>query len=262
MADMAAIKITTGNTAQTMIDWHTHILPYMDDGSKNAEESIEMLRICRDEGVRAVVLSSHYYPHREDPVSFFNRRNKALEKLKTRMETAMQGEKEKENKNLWPLLIPAAEVYYFNDLAKIDDELLSMLSVGESSHIIIEMPGANIEEEAYSTLEELIYGRGKIPVLAHVDRYFHHIKDYRPIAELVGEGMKVQLNTESLNYYFSRRKAIRLINDGLVHMITSDCHDLKTRPPGLKTAAGALKGHLDDKIIQELLNYRIDEFIV
>ena len=45
-----------------MIDFHTHILPGMDDGCKSVAESLWMLRQEQQQGVDTVVLTPHYYP--------------------------------------------------------------------------------------------------------------------------------------------------------------------------------------------------------
>ena len=58
-----------------MTDLHTHILPGMDDGAKDAQMSIAMLRAQRDQGVDTVVLSPHFYGDREDVDRFLRRRN-------------------------------------------------------------------------------------------------------------------------------------------------------------------------------------------
>ena len=54
-----------------MIDLHTHILPGMDDGAKDTATSLQMLRMERDQGVDTVVLTPHYYRHRESAEDFF-----------------------------------------------------------------------------------------------------------------------------------------------------------------------------------------------
>lgn len=54
-----------------MIDFHTHILPRMDDGSRRMAETQKMLKMEYDQGVRQVVASSHFYAQHEFP-QFFN----------------------------------------------------------------------------------------------------------------------------------------------------------------------------------------------
>ena len=65
-----------------MTDLHTHILPGMDDGAESVEMSLDMLRMERDQGVDAVVLTPHFYRDRERPEHFQKRRWAAAEALR------------------------------------------------------------------------------------------------------------------------------------------------------------------------------------
>ena len=68
-----------------MIDFHSHVLPKMDDGPKSLRESLEMLSLCFQQGVDAVVSTSHFYADREDPRTFLLRRNRRLQALQEAM---------------------------------------------------------------------------------------------------------------------------------------------------------------------------------
>ena len=48
-----------------MIDWHSHVLPQMDDGSKSAEESLAMLKMQSEQGVDTVIATPHFYANDE-----------------------------------------------------------------------------------------------------------------------------------------------------------------------------------------------------
>ncbi len=228
-------------TAFRMIDWHTHILPGMDDGSKNPDESVSMLKKCHDIGVTSVVLTPHFYPHKEDPEKFSARRSRALNKLwDTKTDHTL------------PDLIPGAEVCYFNEIALIDNESLSALGIGESRYIMLELPFESWNHQIYDTLEALIYNRRIIPVLAHIDRYFHYIKDEEPIKKLVNAGMLVQLNVDALEGFLTRRKAIRWIKEGMIHILASDCHNMDDRPPNLDAGIRMLRGRIKDQALRDL----------
>lgn len=232
-----------------MIDWHTHILPSMDDGSKSVEESAAMLERSLKAGVTAVVLTPHFYPDREDPDRFLKRRSRSLEKLKEHLEATERSAGISES---WPKLIPGAEVYFFPELAVLEEEMLRKLCIGESRYIMVELPEKRWTDEIFETLEGMIINRRMIPVLAHIDRYFHFIKDTARLRELVRMGMLVQLNAEALDGFFSRRTALKWIDSGMVHILASDCHDLTKRPPDLDHGYRHLEGHIDDRMIDEL----------
>ena len=65
------------------IDFHTHILPAVDDGSSCLEESVELLKMQKQRGVSTVVATPHFYPHRDKPEKFLERRNKAFHRQST-----------------------------------------------------------------------------------------------------------------------------------------------------------------------------------
>ena len=69
-----------------IIDFHTHVLPGMDDGSKSVEMSMEMLRREAAQGIRQVIATPHFYPWREHPEQFLERRDQAAANLQNAME--------------------------------------------------------------------------------------------------------------------------------------------------------------------------------
>jgi len=249
MANTANISIITENTAMGMIDWHTHILPSMDDGSKNVEESADMLKRSFDAGVMSVVLTPHFYPYREYPENFLKRRSRSLQKLNTHL-------KEIENETgappSLPALIPGAEVYFFHELAAMEEGWIKELCIGKSKYLMVELPLVPWSDEIYRTLEVLMFDRKIIPVIAHIDRYFHLVKDISRLTELVRGGMLIQMNVEALGGFLSRRKAFKWLDAGRVHILASDCHDLSKRPPNMDRVHQLLKARIDDRTIEEL----------
>ena len=65
-----------------MIDFHSHILPCLDDGSKSVDESIKMLKTLASQGVKKVVATPHFYANDESIEQFLNRRDEAFLKIK------------------------------------------------------------------------------------------------------------------------------------------------------------------------------------
>ena len=58
-------------------DFHTHILPGIDDGAKTPEESLKLINSLRVQGIKNIVLTSHYYSHKESMEDFLKRREEA-----------------------------------------------------------------------------------------------------------------------------------------------------------------------------------------
>ena len=69
-----------------MVDFHSHILPEMDDGSESVEMSLAMLRESRRQGVDLICSTSHFYADEEEPASFLARRGEAYARLREAME--------------------------------------------------------------------------------------------------------------------------------------------------------------------------------
>ena len=74
-----------------MIDFHAHILPGIDDGSKSVDESLVMLAMEAEQGVGCVVATPHFYPRHDDPREFLTVRDAALSVLRSRLKSDMPG---------------------------------------------------------------------------------------------------------------------------------------------------------------------------
>jgi protein-tyrosine phosphatase len=256
MADIADINITIENTGTKMIDWHTHILPFIDDGSSSIGESISMLKKSSEQGVTKIVLTPHYYPHKEDPERFLRRRDYSLGKLKSGIERIYLDEDNLEPLTFeLPTLVLGAEVYFFSELAGMDESNLKALCIEGTNILMVELPMEEWGNNIFDALEGLIFNRNIYPLIAHIDRYFSFIKDSSPLKELVREGMLIQLNTEGLEGFFSKRKAVRWIEEGLVHILATDCHNQTDRPPNLAVAKTILKSHINERTIANITSF-------
>ena len=228
-------------TEQTNVtDWHTHILPGLDDGSRDPEESVAMLQSIAAQGVSAVVLTPHFYPQTESPTRFLRRREAA----RVRLEEAIEGRSD--GGIDLPVRISGAEVYYFDELAKMDTEDLSALCIGNTRILMVETPMDPWDHRVFDCLESLIYQRKIRPLIAHIDRYYGAVGDEEALDALIAEGLLVQLNTGALEGFLSRRKAIRWMQAGRVHRIGSDCHNMQGRKPELAGAVDFVKKQFGD----------------
>ena len=64
-----------------LIDIHSHILPEMDDGAKNIEESKKLLKMLKDQGIDLVVATPHFYPMDMNLEDFIEKRRAKIEYL-------------------------------------------------------------------------------------------------------------------------------------------------------------------------------------
>lgn len=246
MGDMENTNIIMQRKDIAMIDWHTHILPGIDDGCKNVTESIAILEHYRNRGVSAVVLTPHFYPHKESVDRFLKRRDKAVKKLENGITEASLGG------NSLPQLIIGAEVFFYPELARMEESRLKRLCIGDSSYLMIELPLETWNNRIYESLENLICNRGIKPVLAHINRYYHCIKNPAYLKDLVDMGMLIQLNTEALDGFLSRRRALKWIKSGYVQLLGSDCHNMTTRKPNLHYGVEIIERCIGEKVNNRL----------
>lgn len=222
-----------------MVDFHSHILPGMDDGSKSVEESLEMLRLARAQGVRRIVATPHFYPRRDTPEHFLRKRRQA-ERLLRR---AMQGRED------LPALTMGAEVAYFRGIGQ--SEAMDELTLRGTPYLLVEMPPSPWTEGMYEELRTL-HERGITPIIAHVDRYIGPWRSYGIPARLEKLPVLVQANAE----FFLRRNtasmAMRMLKAGRIHLLGSDCHNLTDRKPNLGDAAERIRQKLGREALVEL----------
>ncbi len=223
-----------------MIDFHCHVLPRIDDGSKSVSESLAMLRSLAKQGVDTVVATPHFYANRESVDEFISRRDKSAEALHS------------ESKNGLPRVLSAAEVSYYPGIGRLEG--LRSLCVEGSNLLLLEMPMAKWTEYTVSELASLA-NRGEITVvIAHLDRYMSYQSKYT-IRRLLESGILMQFNADFFTRFLTRRKAIAMLRRGEIHLLGSDCHNMTSRPPEIGNAIGVIKKKLGDEFAARFAEY-------
>ncbi len=225
-----------------MIDWHSHVLPGIDDGSKSVEESLALLLCLRAQGVHTVIATPHYDANIESVHSFLQRRENSYRELSQRIDAES------------PQILLGAEVLYYPGISRLAE--LSALTIGESKLLLLEMPLSKWTEYTLRELEE-IARRGDVSlVLAHVERYFPYQTDTTWL-RLYESGILMQVNASFFTGFFQKRKALRLLREGKIHLIGSDCHDMKRRPPTLDQAIQSISKNLGNQFLHQVNEYGI-----
>ena len=220
------------------MDIHSHILPEIDDGAKDVEESLQLLGMLKEQGVTDVVLTPHFYPHFMNDEEFFALRKKAEEKLNS----AVLG------KNL-PHLHIGCEFYYFDRMGTIGD--IKFFTLGKSPYILLELVMSSMTDTVVETIENLCE-MGYIPVFAHIERYFG-CKKIRRIFKLIKEGKCLaQVNASSV-VAGNQRKIFKLIKKGYIYILGSDTHSVKNRPPYMAEALDVIAENCGENYRRQLL---------
>ena len=222
-----------------VIDFHSHVLPKMDDGSKSVEMSLEMLRSARKMGVDAVVATPHFYGHRESVPAFLERR----EHCWRRLSEAMAGQD-------LPAVLLGAEVAFFSGLTKVEG--LYRLCANGTRTLPLEMPfGAwtGYEVDAVSTL---CLDRGYQVVLAHLERFVPLQKDESALERILSLPLWVQINAEALLPLTRRKRWVEMFREGRAHLLGSDCHNLERRPPNLGAGRRMLERRAGPEVLEQI----------
>ena len=220
-----------------MIDWHSHILPGIDDGSQSVEESVTMLRMLTEQGVNTVIATPHFLANNETVEDFLARRNEAYGKLK---EHLFEGA---------PEIRLGAEVAYYSGISRLPE--LKELCIEGSKCLLLEMPMTKWTEYVIKEVEELAR-RGKINlVLAHVDRYMH-LQSAKTWERLCESGCIMQVNASSLLSFMTRPKIIKMMRAQAVHCIGSDCHNTTTRAPKIGRAFEVVEKKLGSRFLDKI----------
>lgn len=209
-------------------DMHSHVLPGMDDGCKNLEESMNVLRECYTQGVGAIAATPHYYP-KEDVASFLERRAKSYEILQEAM-TKETGE--------LPEICLGAEVAYRSGISRDPD--LDKLCYGNSRFLLLELPFRSWDTEVFRDIDSMYRTRGLIPVIAHLERY-SKFADRNQMNTLFGLNILIQMNAEHYLGFWSKGNAKKMLKNGYVQVMGSDCHNLDSRKPNLGIAMDAIR---------------------
>ncbi len=224
-----------------MIDFHTHILPNIDDGARNIEETLYLIQEAQKVGFEAIIATSHYMEgYYETDVS--GREiwiNAIYQKLK------------KENFDI--------KLYLGNEIY-LSDNIISLLEEGQAStindtsYVLFEMP-LNIEPlNLYNVVYEMIQSK-LVPILAHPERYTFVQQDPELIYDLIQKGVLMQSNYASILGYYGLKAQIivkKLLENNMVHFLGSDVHRPNTIYPRIPQILEKLRQIVGKEKLEEL----------
>lgn len=196
-----------------MIDYHTHILPKIDDGSRSVEESCEILKQQKVAGTKTIIASSHFYPDQKLE-TFVQQRSEALSKIQEHAQA------------LGIEIRTAAEVLLSVDTWKLEG--LEQLAIEGTHYILLEMPYSHWSAWVYTSIAKIKESTGLVPIIAHVERYDTVMENPNCLQPFLEMGCIIQVNTVSLHKQSTRRKlTCKLVKHGFAHVLGSDIHRAK-----------------------------------
>ena len=225
------------------IDVHCHILPEVDDGARNLEESLAMLRQEVKQGAAAVILTPHQKPSRRSITAA-----SALERTQKLQQAA------KEN-GIDIRLYSGGEIFCCMDTI----ELLKQGKAGTlagSDYILTEFS----PDEEWAYIRNCLYDllcEGYRPIVAHTERYRNVVKDFNRVEELKDMGCRIQINAGELPGLLGgqlKRTARSLIKEELADLIGTDAHRAEgDRSVSMAEGASWLQRHCSPEYAARLL---------
>ena len=203
-----------------MIDFHNHILPNIDDGSKSLEMSLDMLRHAQYQGITDVVNTVHFqHPKMDGKGISYESIRKVVEVLQKKLDSEGINVK----------IHIGSEVFFLPNLTELKKNPLC--TIGGGKYMLIEFPiikfPIGFDVELYK-----LKLNGVTPIIAHPERYRDVQNNYKILSKFIDKGYIIQLDAGSLLGHFGRetKKCVNnIIASGYFHLIGSDAHNNKKR---------------------------------
>ena len=218
-----------------MLDFHSHILPGIDDGSRDQSESLQLLDSLRKQNVHRVIATPHFYAHRHTPDQFLGARAASYNSL------------EKYDFSQFPQMHLGAEVFYFDGMSRAEE--MMDLRIQGTELLLVEMPFSTWNRKCINEILSLNEREDCTIVLAHIERYLSFQKQ-NVLNELLENRVKIQANAEYFLRWKTRHQAIEMLRHGMIHFLGSDCHNMNSRPPHIGEAMAYIRKKLGSEAIE------------
>ena len=224
-----------------IFDIHTHILPDVDDGSKDADETKRMLRVASDEGIDAIVATPHF--------------TCGMSKKETQKRIQMY----EIVRNWWKKQEPDKELYLGNELFYGESLVEALeegvaLTMNGTKYVLVEFPIYAEFLYIQKAVRTLQYA-GYLPIIAHVERY-ENMQDRGKIQSLVDMGAYMQVNVSSVignHGMIAQHRIIRYMKAGLIHFVASDAHGARVRRPEMQQCKAYLEKKIGERKTRRIL---------
>lgn len=197
-----------------MIDIHNHIVPAVDDGAKNLDVSLSMLR----EGLKQQIDGYVFTPH-------YNRGKYENETVLKQYQLL----KDLIIKEGLPITTAIGNELYLNEDNVSDMIGKKAYTLGDSQYVLVELPFTQFYPFHETLLYKLQLAGFKI-VLAHIERYDYLVRHTNKLDDLLGRGILGQLSCKCILDSRTQKLAFDWIEKGYVQVVASDAHNITSRP--------------------------------
>lgn len=196
------------------IDFHAHLLPNMDDGSKSAAASVRMLENAWKQGAGIVVCTSHFWPLATTVPEYLKKREGSAGLLNSVLA---------DRKGPVPKLVLGAECGWVKNISRFPE--LKALCIENTSYLLMELPMAEWSDDLFEELYRLNTEHGICPIIAHPDRYGRSIREHDAIPKFAQLDCLFQLNVTPFLSLMSRSFSFKLLSGPVPCVLGSDMHD-------------------------------------
>lgn len=221
-----------------MIDFHSHFLPGIDDGSDCVETSIAMLNAWYSQGITEICATPHFYAEHNNPERFITRRNIAFAMVQDATNIELQN------------IRLGAEVLFFDGISSYDG--LHELCLEGTDLLLLEMPFRTWTSHMIEEVGIIASTTGIMPVAAHIERYLDQPRNL--LKEFLKLNIFIQSNAEFFLDKHTQHKALKMLKKGTITFLGTDAHNLGRRSVNLGPALDVITKKLGDSFITQLEN--------
>lgn len=222
-----------------IIDIHSHILPGIDDGAKDLQDSVLMAKQAVDTGITHVIATPHHKNGTfiNDPIEILKQTDE-LNKVLVEQEIPLK-------------VLPGMELHLYGDISKdMEDITQNIIPLSEGNkYILIELPYSYVPHFTEAIFFKLQL-MGYIPIIAHPERNAEIKRQPNRLFDLINHGALAQVTAASVVGQFGKklqRFTMKLLKHNLVHFIASDAHNTTNRSFELVAAYTYLEEHFSKK---------------
>jgi protein-tyrosine phosphatase len=224
-----------------MIDIHSHLLHGLDDGSKTLENSVAMARMAAADGITHMVCT----PHASGAYTFSP---EAVAAKLAELRAAIAAE------DIGLQLGSGCDFHLSFDNLEDAQKHPGRYTINGHQYLLVELPDYGVP----ASLPDLLYNlriHGMTPILTHPERNATVSSKLEMLAPLLRDGLLIQLTANSLTGDMGRhaeKTALKLLANGWVHFVSTDSHNLTSRPPILSRAFDLVRQKAGDTVAEQL----------
>lgn len=222
-----------------MIDFHSHVLPGIDDGSSSVEESLEMLHMAKNQGVNTMLATPHFYAQDVSVGRFLEKRKKSYDSLRQYMDDSN-----------CPDIVLGAEVCYFRGIGRARE--IEKLCIEGTRVIMVELPFRQWDKEVLQDIKELLENQNISVMLAHIERFYAYQRRKKIWNAVLDLPVIFQFNAEFFENRKKKKLVKKLIENDKPVVMGSDSHNTDLRKPNLDSGYSFIEKKFGRSVIDEI----------